>query len=307
MNIQSTSAQNNAHGYGQIKRQQQEAQFEQSNTNKTPDVVKTESSTIQTPTDPIDIGEAEGVIRNLQKGHYKGVAQLRLSVVHAERFQQAASQEAAKVIDTEGGNLTSSIREKIESFYTPSEVVADSTEPAVPENVETAIKEFEAAVASSQEGPENEPPTIETFKKLYSTAFLDLLGKLGDSEPVEEGEGSVQAIPIKGSEEDIAISELVEDTAESQPTTTVVEQEAIGVAADLNELKVWFNGELDSSLEKIQSQVDTISTPPLPSQPTGNGAAYVKFLSAYEKLYGTTGQQTVSTPLGETNTIETEA
>lgn len=301
MNIQGTSAQNNAHAYGQIKRQQQEAQVEQSNTAKTPEDTETESSTLQPPTDQINIGEAEGVIRNLQEGHYKGVAQLRLSVVHAERFQQAASQEAANVIGTEGDNLTSSVREKIESIYIPSEVVAASTEPAVPENVETAIKEFEAAVASSQEGPENEPPTIETFEELYSTAFLDLLGKLGDSQPV-----AVQAIPSERNEGGIAISELVEDTAESQPTTTGVEQEATGVAADLEELKVWFNGELDSSVEQILSQINTISTPPLPSQPTGNGAAYEKFLLAYENLYGTTEQQTVSTPPGETNTIKTE-
>lgn len=305
MNIQGTSAQNNAHAYGQIKRQQQEAQVEQSNTAKIPDGTKTESSNLQTPTDQINIGEAEGVIRNLQEGHYKGVAQLRLSIIHAERFQQAGSQEAVNAIGTVGDNLTSSVREEIESFYLPSEGGAASTEPTVPENVETAIKEFEAAVASSQEGPENEPPPIETFEELYRTAFLELLGKLDDSQPVEEGESSVQVIRSEGNEGDITISELVEDTAESQLTTTEVEQEVTGVAANLDELEEWFNGELDSLVEQIQSQIDTIS-PPLPRQPTGNGAAYEKFLSAYENLYGTTGQQTVSTPLGETNTIGTE-
>ena len=46
---------------------------------------------------------------------------------------------------------------KLNPFILSPELVAVSTESAVPENVETAIKEFEAAIASSQEGPENEP------------------------------------------------------------------------------------------------------------------------------------------------------
>ena len=84
------------HAYGQIKRQPQ-AQAEQTNTAKPSDSVEAEASTQATSIDQLNIGEAKGVIRHLQEGHYQGVAQLRLSIVHAERFQQAASQATGEV------------------------------------------------------------------------------------------------------------------------------------------------------------------------------------------------------------------
>jgi hypothetical protein len=299
-----------AHAYGQIKRQQQ-AQAEQTNTAKPSYSIEAEASTQATSTDQLNIGEAKGIIRHLQEGHYQGVAQLRLSIVHAERFQQAASQATVEVLDAEGEQLTTAVRDKIASLYTPlnnPEEMESSAEALASLDVKGAMKAFEETVASGKEGFESGQPTIETFRDLYSTAFQALIDKLEpvDSQPVNDIADPVQ--PVSGDEEYVTTDEIAEGgTTQPPPAATDVEQEQAGITVDLAALEEWFNGVLDSSVEAIQNQVATISAPPLQSQPAENGAAYEKFLAVYEELYGTTEQQPDIIPPGETDTVDAEA
>jgi hypothetical protein len=293
-----------AHANGQIKRQQQ-AQVEHTNTAKFSDRIKAESSTQATSTDQLNIGKAEGVIQHLQEGQYKGVAQLRLSIVHAERFQLAASQATAEVLETEGEQLTTAVRDKIESLYPPlnsPKEMDSSAEALVSLDVAGAMKAFEEAVASGKEGSESGQPTIETFRDLYSTAFQALIEKLEsvDSQPVNDIANPVQPVPGDEAGGNLTTDEFAVGGATQPPqAANDVEQEQAGTTVDLAALVEWFDGVLGSSVDAIQNQVATISAPPLPSQPTGNGAAYEKFLAVYEELYGTTKQQP--------DTIETEA
>ena len=301
-----------AHAYGQIKRQQQ-AQAEQTYKAKPSDNLEAKASTQATSTDQLNIGEAKGVIRHLQEGHYQGVAQLRLSIVHAERFQQAASHATVEVLDAEGDQLTIAVRDKVSSLYTPLNNPAEmesSAEALASLDVEGAIKAFEETVASAKEGSESGQPTIETFRDLYSSAFQALIDKLEpvDSQPANDIADPVQSVPGDEDEGNVTTDEFAEDgTKQPLEAATDVEQAQAGITVDLAAMKEWFNGVLDSSVEAIQNQVITISAPPLPSQPAGNGAAYEKFLAVYEELYGTTEQQLDTIPLGETNTINTEA
>ena len=304
MKIQGNPGQS-AHAYGQIKRQQQN-QAEQTYKANPSDSIETEASNQVTSTDQSNIGEAKGVIQHLQDGHYQGVAQLRLSIVHAERFQQAASQATGEVLDTEGEQLTTEVREKISSLYTPfntPEKMESSAEALASLDVDGAIKAFEETVTSAKEGSESGQLTVETFRDLYSTAFQALVDKLEpvDSQPTNDIADSVQPVPGDEDGGSVTTDEFAEGGTTQQPqATTDVEQEQAGITVDLAALKEWFNGALDSSVEAIQNQVAAISTPPLPSQPAGNGAAY-------EKLYGTTEQQLDTIPPGETDTIDTKA
>lgn len=301
-----------AHAYGQIKRQQQ-ALAGQTYKAKPSDNIEAKASTQATSTDQLNIGEAKGVIRHLQEGHYQGVAQLHLSIVHAERFQQAASQATVEVLDAEGDQLTTAVRDKVSSMYTPlnnPEEMESSAVALASLDVEGAIKAFEETVASGKEGSESGQPTIETFRDLYSTAFQALIDKLEpvDSQPANDIAAPVQPVPGDEDEGNVATDEFAEGgTKQPLEATIDVEQAQAGITVDLAALEEWFNGVLDSSVEAIQNQVATTSAPPLPSQPAGNGAAYEKFMAVYEELYGTTEQQLDTIPPGETNTINTEA
>lgn len=311
MKIESNQS-HSAHAYGQIKRQQQ-AQAEQTNTAKPADSIEDKASTQATSTDRLNIGEAKGVIQHLQEGHYKGVAQLRLSIVHAERFQQAASQETSEILEVEGKQLTTAVRDKLASLYPPlnnPEDVETSTETEAPLDVEGAMKAFEEAVTSGKESSESGQLTIETFRDIYSSAFQALLDKLEpvDSQPGNDIADPVQTMPGNEDEGNVTTDELAEGGTTQPPQAAAdLEQDLTIITADLDALKEWYSGVLDSSMETIQNQVASISAPPLPSQPAGNGAAYEKFLAVYEELYGTSEQQPDTNPPGETGTIETEA
>ena len=292
MKIQGNSG-HSAHAFDQIKRQQQ-AQAEQTYKAKSSDSTEAEASTQATTTDQLNIGEAKGVIQHLQEGHYQSVAQLRLSIVHAERFQQAASQATVELLNAEGDQLTTAVRDKISSLYTPfnnPEKMESSAEVLASLDVEGALKAFEETVASGKEGSESGQLTVETFRDLYSTAFQALIDKLEpvDSQPANDIADPIQPVPGDEDEGKITTDEFAEgSTTKSPQATTDVEQEQAGIKVDLAALREWFSGVLDSSVEAIQNQVATISAPPLPSQPAGNGAAYEKFLAIYEELYGTT-------------------
>ncbi|MFT5728376.1 MAG: hypothetical protein ACI8PB_002529 [Desulforhopalus sp.] len=301
-----------AHAYGQIK-QQQQAKAEQTNTPKPSDSIEAETSSQATSTDQLNIGEAKGVIRHLQEGHYQGVAQLRLSIVHAERFQQAASQATVEVLDAEGEQLTTAVRDKIALLYTPlnnPDELDSGAEALASLDVEGAIKAFEETVASGKEGSESGKPAIETFRDLYSTAFRALIDKLEpvDYQPVNDIAAPVQPVPGDEDEGNVTTDEFAEgDTTQPPQAATDVAQEQAGITVDLTALEDWFNGVLDSSVEAIQNQVATVSAPPLSSQPAGNGAAYEKFMAVYEEFYGTTEQQPNSISPRETDPIDTEA
>lgn len=301
-----------AHAYGQIKRQQQ-AQAEQTYKTKLSDSIETEAPTQAISRDQLNIGEAKGVIQHLQEGHYQPVAQLRLSIVHAERFQQAASQATEEVLNAEGDQLTTAVRDEISSLYTPvnnPEKMESSAEALASLDVEGAIKAFEETVVSGKEGSESGQPTVETFRGLYSTAFQALIDKLEPvvSQPANDIADPIQPVPGDEDQGKITTDEFAEGgTTQSPQATTDVEQEQAGITVDLADLEEWFNGVLDSSVEAIQTQVAMISAPPLPSQPAGNGAAYEKFLAVYEELFGTAEQQLDTIPPRETDNIDTEA
>jgi len=301
----------NAQAYGQIKRQQQTL-AEQTYKAKPSDSSENKASAQATPIEQLNIGAAKGVIQHLQEGHYQGVAQLRLAIVHAEQFKQAASQATLEVLDAEGDQLTLEVRDKISSLYTPlnkTEEVDSSAETLASVDVEGALKAFEEIVLSGKEGSGSEQPTIETFRDLYTTAFQALIDKLEsvDSQPANYIADSVQPMPGEEDEGNVTTSVFAEGgTTQPLQATTDVEQEQVGITVDLPALKEWFSGVLDSSVEAIQNQVATISAPPLPSQPAGNGAAYEKFLAVYEELYGTTEQHLETIPPEETEAIDTE-
>ena len=302
----------NAHAYGQIKRQQ--AQGEQTTPTPFSERTGAQTSPQTTSTEKLNIGKVEGVIRNLQEGHYKGVAQLRLSIVHAERFQQVASQASVEVFEAEGESLTAAVQDKIASLFTSFDTTGElesSAEKLASLDLDGAMKAFEDAVVSGKEGAESGQPTIQAFTDLYTAAFQALVSKLDPVETSSVNGITAPELPVVADADaaSAATEELVEGAAAqpSQAATSEVGQEQTGGSAELDALKDWFSGVLERTVESIQSQVDTLSTPPLTAQRSGKGAAYEKFLAVYQEIYGIKEQQPDASLAGETDAITTEA
>jgi len=312
MKIQSNLS-HSANPYGQIKRQQQ-ASSRQVTTAKFSESIAAETSPRTTSTERLDIGKAEGVIRNLQEGHYKGVAQLRLSIVHAERFQQAASQATAEVFESEGEQLTAAVREKMASLFSASENTGNlesGTGAGASLDLDGALKAFEEAVITGKEGLESGSLTIQAFTDLYSAAFQALTEKLNpvDAQSVNEFAKSLQSVVSEEVEGEGITDGLVEagSVQSAQAANVDTEQDQGGVDAGVSALNAWFAEALKNSVDAIQNQVDTLSTPPLTGKPEGRGAAYENFLAIYEGIYGKTETQADNTASAENGSIDTDA
>jgi len=189
-----------------------------------------------------------------------------------------------------------------------TEETGGSTETLASLDLEGAMMAFEEAVKSGANSSEGEQPSIETFRDLYSTAFQALVDKLYpvDSQSVNDNAATVQSVTGEEVEGEATTDESGEG-ATVEAVTTDAEEEQAGISTELAALQEWFNETLNTSVEAIQNQIDTISAPPLPSQPSGNGAAYEKFLAVYKELYGATAQQPDLNSSVETGAIETEA
>lgn len=251
-------------------------------------------------------GAARGVIRLLQEGHFKGVADVRLRINFFDELQAAGAANAgrslesgvqdliAKLGDTSGGPLAALLGT---DGMTEDDLaaLADGFKQAADEiltkfrNGETdlngALDSLEAALLSLAEpaGPAAETLTEPLAEPTKGTAADTITEMAADIAAEAE-------TPVKNTE-DLSTTitpppqdqEGVEGTGQPAETPTandLVREELTRLMAGLR-----------------QSVTDTQALPPL-SPPKGNGQAYAKFLEIYNSMVGGSGTQ----PAAETAT-----
>jgi len=211
---------------------------------------------------------ANGVIRLLQEGHFRGVADVRLRINFAEELQGIAASNVSGALKEGLTALQGELNAAIDTFAeggTLSEEEIDT--------LRAAQEAFNAQVSSLLEG---DALTEEVFGELR-TAFEDFLKGLI---PPEESEETPTVLPVEGTDEAVP----AEAISEAEPTTPLEGSEE--AAADpFSGLRDTLAGLFDQALGSLQESLNAFELPPL-SEPQGNGRAYEKFLATYNELYG---------------------
>lgn len=243
-----------------------------------------ENEALESPTVEAAEGEGggqQGVIRLLQEGHFRGVADVRLRINFSAELQGI---QAGKVGDTLKSGLSalqSDVNDAIDAIVDGGTLSEEDTN-----TLRTAQDAFNTKIGALLE---SDKPTNEVFGELR-TAFEDFLKGLVPPQ-AEDDETSI--LPIE-----------TQETSEETPATPTVPATDVTTSSDTTDvfagLRDTLSGIFDSAVSSLQDSLDALTLPPL-SEPQGNGKAYEKFLVTYNQLYGTGDAATASTAVDGLN------
>jgi hypothetical protein len=232
-------------------------------------------------------GNARGVIRLLQEGHFQGVSGVRLQINFHEQLAGIAQQSVASTADTGAEAILAAV-DAVVADFTANNDLSES----ILEGITSAQQAFnDAATALFEEFQSGTIGSGELFASLQA-AFEDFLASIeavvpvGDKSSTEDDtvvtvttdEVSIEAVIPTGGDI-IPLDPVTEDTGEPAPPLEP------DYAAFLQALGDAFSGALQD-LELALASAE--STVPEISEPNGNGVAFAKFLDILNALNGGT-------------------
>lgn len=218
---------------------------------------------------------SKGVIRLLQEGHFKGVADVRLRINFADELSALEHASVGQAVEDAAPALVAVVNEALDGL-----VASDDLDEGQIADVESAREVFVGAVDEAVTAFSNSAATnTNSLREGLQTAFNSLVETLT---PLLTALTSTAAGELAGT------TGLVPDEppvgTEGEPV--VVETEAASALSTfLDDLTETF----DAALVEFQGVLDSASMLPTLSEPTGNGAAYAKFLAMYNDLNGISG------------------
>lgn len=215
--------------------------------------------------------EGKGVLRLLQEGHFKGVADIRLRINFHEQIS-AMEQEAIEQVAVSGvGELLQTLNGEIGSFL--------ETDDLSPETV-SGIRELSSLLNTSIE--ENGSVTSGQLISRLQTSFDEFASgveALSQPPSVPDEEPPVIEAPV---EQTIAVEKAAAVEVDSTDAEPIANDEISPLQKFLTDITELFASEL----HKLEESLLEFSLLPELSAPQGNGKAYDKFLAEYNKLTG---------------------
>jgi len=241
-----------------------------------------------------DDGEARGVIRLLEAGHFKGVADVRLRINFFEELSARAAANAAPVAEKQSHELTDAVAARIDELLKPL-----ATDEIAVGAIEAAAGDFNDAVASavgdavsglSLDGDGLTGAIQSAFDEMVSRMRELLTAPAPEAPPPtdlkteDRTAAGILAIPsfepvsVDGTDTVVTdVSEPATDAPAPEPSVTLDDA--------IESLSAAFT----EALAKLVEAIDSATTLPDPSAPrNGNGSAYDKFLAIYNDLRGIT-------------------
>ncbi|MCH8822681.1 MAG: hypothetical protein IH984_04145 [Planctomycetes bacterium] len=241
---------------------------------------KSESKTTDAQITPVQQEEpkepkksAHGVLRLLEAGHFKGVADVRLRINFHDQLERQADLAAKDELQSRSRDLVDVVIDAVQNTLTtvPGD---DLHEAPVDDPHESPINhlqlQFTDAINTAvTDAISSEKLDLNSIESAFTDAFEQLTLSL------EELLGS--------SEQDAALTENVELTVDSKLTAQLSTSDDSTLKQALEDLSDIFA----KALSDLLSAVETSSLLPDPAPASGNGAAYEKFLAQYDQLrYG---------------------
>ena len=227
-----------------------------------------------------------GVIRLLQEGHFKGVADVRLRINFFDELAAIEKADLVEAVREEAPGLLGGINAHLDALLASGEL--NEQEAA---DVVEAQNVFNSSVGQVVEdfvngGGTDTRPLIDGLQMVFD-ALAGSLEPLLTSLVSAEDEPMVQTVgagSVEGPEEQPAAP-----PAEASIRDTFVEE---------------LRGIFSAWLEEFQEALTSASSLPDLSEPSGNGVAYAKFLAMYNELRGVGGE---TEPPPEVGPVDTTA
>lgn len=224
-----------------------------------------------------DAPQARGVMRLLDEGHFKGVAELRHRIHHFETLAAEAKASAGASLATPLAELTQSLTEQLDTA---------SADPSLSPSAVIAIGELKSDFEVEMQkisGNASEVGFAETRDAL-ELAFAGLVEKLATALAApSQAQEDIAAIPVPA--DDQSMLELKEsDFASAEKPVGTDSDGLIAILTDV------FRAELSS----LTSGYTVASSLPDPAPAPGNGKAFAKFLAFYNELRDAPPQPTLN-------------
>ena len=215
-----------------------------------------------------DQDSARGVLRLLEQGHFKGVADVRLRINFAEQLAQRQTAATRQAGDEALTNLADLADSSITSLLDQPELSAEQQQAASDSHDALAAGIDAARQSLGDDGPIDASTILDAVSAALNT-FLADLNALFEAPPDESPDDSETPAVDAGAIEAPA-------AAPDEPASA----EAPSIDALLADLDAAF---ADASARLADALTSTSLLPPL-SAPTGNGGAYAKFVAIYEQM-----------------------
>lgn len=235
----------------------------------------------------------EGVVRLLQEGHFKGVADVRLRINFFDELSKHAAAEADSNLESGARDLVGLIESEMRALLDKIEV-NDETREAV----DDLVQEFEDAVAASAtaftDGDLDRAGLADALNAAFATLVDQLRHLLAPPvEPPEPEEAPSESAPVgdgtaadESDETEVADPDVTgEAEADPVPGQETPDNGGEEIVFDLEEALAAIREAFDDALAGLfESSNTSAHLPPLSSEPSGNGRAYAKFLAIYNEL-----------------------
>jgi hypothetical protein len=228
--------------------------------------------------------ELPGVIRLLQEGHFKGVADVRLRINFFEELQTLQQNELRATAGQALPGFIEAVGKGLETLLSSDSLSAEQAS-AITAAGEKFTQALEQILADSQ-GTANF--SQETITSPIDKAFQELTAAIQSVlAPTDTAEGTPDSTAEATGE-----TAPVDPISESDPAATET------AATDTGTILEAFKSSYVSALKQLQETLAQANILPPLSEPEGNGKAYAKFLAIYQNMLGEGSQ--AGTPSGET-------
>ncbi len=219
------------------------------------------------PERPVGSGEARGVIRLFEAGHFRGVADVRLRINFFDELQSRVSAARATALEEGADNVVGTVQSGVDELLTVAEPDA-----AARERIDAAVEEFESETRALLAGQAVETPSSADSLRDATTSIFDaFVAELSELLIADTAEPDAR------------------DTGESAPAetgddTAAPAEEGAETAGTLEEAFADLRATFEEAVADLIASLESVSQLPEPSPPNGNGRAYERFLAIYNGL-----------------------
>ena len=261
-----------------------------------------EPDTVPPPAEDAGTEKTRGVIRLLEAGHFRGVADVRLRINFFDELQARAATAAAPVVAQQSGQLVQTVNGAVDGLLEGLAVDDESREA-----VNGLVSDFDAAVQAAVEdfngaGTLDAQALAGTISSAFDSLVEALRGLLTSpvATPTPPPAPEPTPLPEPDSAKVPGTGDLAADVAAIGQTAAeqeVVSPDAVGATDNtpapeptegLEQAWTALTQAFNEALSGFLASITTATQLPEPSPPNGNGGAYDKFMAIYNAMRGQT-------------------
>lgn len=215
----------------------------------------------------------KGVLRLLQAGHFKGVADVRLRINFREEIAALEAEKAAQVAADGVATISETITSQVDAY------LGDGIDEAMASTITEARDVFTSAL--SQIANDEVSSGDDVISKVQSAFdnFVSSITPVAEEQPEEP--------PEVAPAETESIDETSTAFAKAVIEEPATEPEAVDdPSLSLGDFIAQLTESFVAALAELETGLNDISILPPLSEPSGNGKAYDKFVAMYNELRG---------------------